>query len=84
MKKYITIKQSDRWTKFLKNLQKGLTYNNVSEDGWIHQFPDGKYVIHFPKKHKMITVVPVYHDGYNSLVPKHGYRYSYYVSFART
>ena len=84
MKKRVIIKQSDRWSKFFKNFQKGLSYNSVSEDGWVHQFPDGKYIIHFPKKHRSITVVPCYHDGYNSLIPKHGYRYSYYVWFDKT
>lgn len=80
----ITIKQSEKWKNFFKHITKGLSYNSFSEDGWIHQFPDGKYTIHFPKKHKSITVIPVYHDGYNSLLPKHGYRYSYYVWFKKT
>ena len=41
----ITVKQSNKWKNFFKNLQKGLTYNSFSEDGWVHQFPDGKYII---------------------------------------
>ena len=82
--KCLTIKQSDKWKEFFKRITKGLAYNSVSEDGWVLQYPDGKYTIHFPKKRKNITVVPVYHDGYNSLIPKHGYKYSYYVWFNKT
>lgn len=77
----ITIKQSDKWINFFKRITSGLTYNSFDEKGYVHQFPDGKYIIHFPLKHRSITVVPCYHDGYNSLIPKHGHRYSYYVWF---
>lgn len=79
----ITVKQSARWVNFFKRITSGLVFNSVSDTGWVEQFPDGKYIIHFPLKHRSITVVPCYHDGYNSLIPKHGYRFSYYVWFKK-
>lgn len=84
MKKIIKIPQNDRWSTFFKKLKEGLVYNSFSENGYIVQYYDGKEEIIFPNKGKKIAVQPVYHDGWNSNIPWHGKRYSYYVRFFRT
>lgn len=83
MKKFIIIPQNARWKAFFKKLKEGLVYNSISENGYVAEYYDGKEEIVFPNKGKMIVVLPVYHDGWNSTIPWHGQRYSYYVRFFR-